>query len=98
MRYKILMILSTLLIVLTGCSNKAPTPPKVVVKYKTVKTDIPAELLRCAKAPSADILKGVTFLKGADKAKRYTKKLVLTNYKNCQKIKAIKKLVTEDKK
>ncbi len=98
MKYKILMILLTLLIVLTGCTKPTPAPKKVVVSYQTVKTDIPAELLRCAKAPNADILRGVTFLKGADKAKRYTKRLVLTNYKNCQKIKAIKKLVVEEKK
>ena len=95
MRLTILMILSTLLI---GCSSTQPKPPKVVIKYQTVKADIPAELLRCEKAPNANMLKTVRFLKGKSQAKAYTKQLVLTNYKNCQKIKAIKKLVTEDKK
>lgn len=87
------MILSILLIVLTGCSTN-PTP--AITKYKFVDNDIPAELLRCEKAPNPNILRGVSFLRGAKKAKRYTKALVLTNYKNCQKIKAIKKLVEDN--
>jgi len=88
------MILSILLIVLTGCSTKVPAP--IITKYRLVNNDIPQELLRCEKAPNPNILRGVSFLKGAKKAKTYTKDLVLTNYKNCQKIKAIKKLVEDN--
>ena len=88
------MILLISLIALTGCSVKNPAP--TVTKYKFVNSDIPQELLRCEKAPNPNILRGVAFLKGANKAKRYTKALVLTNYKNCQKLKAIKKLVEDN--
>jgi len=90
MRLTTLMSLSTLLV---GCSS---TPTIQPVRYETVRIqDIPMELLRCEKAPNPNILKKVRFLKGKEEAKLYTKRLVLTNYKNCQKLKAIKKLVVE---
>ena len=92
MKLKILMILLTLQIALTGCTSLTyPTPTKT--KYSFVDTEVPNELLRCEELPDPKELKGISFLKGADKAKKYCKQLVLVNYKNCLKIKSIKKLL-----
>jgi len=89
MRLALLMSLS---ILLAGC-NSDPKPPRVVTHYEAVKVDLPAELLRCAHAPDPAMLTGVRFAAGREKAKRYTKALVLANYRNCQKIHAIKRIV-----
>jgi hypothetical protein len=78
---------------LTGCGNLFNPNPKVVTHFKIVKTDIPDELLTPATPPDASVLVGVKVCKGADALTTYGKALVLCNYKNTQKLYAIKELI-----
>jgi hypothetical protein len=64
-----------------------------VTNYKVVKEEIPRELLKYSPSPDPAMLKGVEICKGKDKAEAYTKALVKANYRNIQRIKAIRKLV-----
>lgn len=89
---KKLLILTSLLIILNGCTSRYL--PTVVTEYlPSVKQEIPAELLEAEPVPSADVLKNVEISKGKEELITYGMALLHANYINTQKLEAIKELL-----